>query len=335
MAITEKLVREALDELNFAFAPEVVLFAALRLNIFSAIEQGGELNSIASATGYSPRGLRMLLNCLTAMGLLEKEGETYHLNDLARRYCLPSSEDYIGKLFMHFDRLLGLWLTLPEAVRKGRPTLSMFTDREKEDLNRDIAEALFQVHRPYAWKLAALWEEVLSQGAKIVDVAAGSAVWSLPFALKYESAEVTAVDLSPVLAVARKYARKFGVEHRYRFVAGDIREIEFGIGDYDLAILGHICHSEGPAWSEKLIGKCFRALRQNGKLMILDYIPDEERKSETLPLLLAVNALLGTEEGDTFTFSEYSRWLRDAGFRDIRALPLDDHSPVIVGTRGS
>ncbi|MGH7774627.1 MAG: class I SAM-dependent methyltransferase [Candidatus Binatia bacterium] len=341
IAITEKLARGALDELNFHFAPQIVLFTAIKLGIFPVIEKGAKgVESIASATGCSTRGVRMVLNCLTAMGLLDKEKEIYDLNHLSQKFLLPYSEEYIGHLFMHGDKLLKLWLTLPEAVRTGRPPLSLFTKEEREGLNVAIADALFQVHRVYAWRLVDVLADHSSTLAecnpicKILDVAAGSAVWSLPFALKYKDVKVTATDFVPVLEVTRRYARQFGVENRYRFIGADIRETEFGSDEYDLVFLGHICHSEGAQWSQRLIGNCFRALRKNGKLLIMDYIPDEERKSHMLPLLLAVNALLGTEEGDTFTFSEYKHWLLNAGFKDAQTIPINDRSPIIVGIKG-
>lgn len=340
IGVTEKLARGALDELNFDFASQVVLFTALKLDIFSVIDKEAKgVDEIASAVKCSARGMRMLLNCLAAMELLEKENETYALNRLSRKTLLPSSKDYIGSLFMHWEKLVKLWLTLPEAVKTGKPTLGLFTDEEKERLNIDIADALFQVHKGYAWGLAEALE--ISAGflpehgraMKILDVAAGSAVWSLPLALKYERAEVTAIDFASVLEVAKRYARRFGVESQYKFIGADIRQIDFGNDEYDLALLGHICHSEGAEWSRRLIGKCFRALKENGKLFIMDYVPDEERESDVMPLLLAINALLGTEEGDTFTFSQYKNWLLNAGFREARTIRVNDHSPVIVGLK--
>lgn len=341
IAITEKLASGTLEELTFHFAPQVVLFTALKLGIFPAIEKGAKsVSSIASATGCSPRGVRMMLNCMTAMELLDKENEDYDLNNFSRNYFLPSSEEYVGNLFIHCDLLLKLWLTLPEAVRTGRSTLSFFTGEERERLNLNIVDALFQLHRVYAWRLVDMLKNNDSflgghkAIIKILDVAAGSAVWSLPFALKYEHAEVTAVDFVSVLEVAKRCTRQFGVENQYRFIGADIREIEFGRNEYDLALLGHICHSEGADWSQGLIGKCFRALKGNGKLLIIDYIPDEERKSDYLPLLLAVNALLGTEEGDTFTLSQYKQWLLTAGFSEVQTIQVNDHSPIIVALKG-
>ncbi len=336
----EKLETGALDELSFHFAPQILLFVAVKLGIFAAIAGGAKtVSSVALATECSTRGVRMLLDCLVAMGLLEKENESYDMNSYSRKYFLPSSEEYVGPLFAPCDRLLQLWLTLPAAVRTGRPTLGLYTDEEKEKLNLNIVEALFRVHKVYAWRLADVFDRniALLEGdpatIKILDVAAGSAVWSIPFALKSRNVEVTAIDFVPVLEVSKRYAREFGVEHQYSFVGGDIRKIEFGNQEYDWALLGHICHSEGANGSQRLIEKCFRALRKNGRLLIMDYLPDEERKSDLMPLLLAVNALLGTDEGDTFTFSQYERWLLDVGFRETQTVRVNGRSPVISGLK--
>ena len=338
--IVEKLTARALDEAAFHFAPQVLLFTALKLGVFSAVAEGEKsVQHIGAATGCSLRGMRMMLDCLTAMGLLKKKGGTYDLNSLSRRFFLPSSEDYVGELFRRLDLFLNLWLTLPEAVKTGRPTISCLQEEERARLNLSIVDALFQCHKGYAWKLSERLEESdffptgAYGGMKILDIGAGSAVWSIPFTLKYKDVEVTAVDFDAVLDVAKRYTRRFGVERCYRFIGANIREIEFGSDQFDLVLLGHVCHSEGEQWTRKLLFKCFRALRKGGRLLIMDYISDEKRKSAFLPLLLALNALLGTEEGDTFTFSQYEHWLLDVGFRDVRTMEIRGHSPVVAGRK--
>jgi ubiquinone/menaquinone biosynthesis C-methylase UbiE len=168
---------------------------------------------------------------------------------------------------------------------------------------------------------------------RILDVGAGSAVWSLPFASQCPNVEVTAIDFPPVLPIARKFACRFGVEKQYRFVGADIRTVDLGEQEFDLVLLGHICHSEGPRRSRELFSRCFRALKNKGRLLIMDYLVDENRASELLPLLLALNTLLGTDEGDTFTMSEYMAWLQDAGFTRVESVAVKEHSPVIVATK--
>ncbi len=338
--IVEMLERGALEELSFQFAPPILLSSAIEVGIFPAIAAGKrDVSSIAAVTACSERGARIVLDCMVALGLLEKENESYRLNGYARKYFLPSSEDYVGPVFASCGRLLRLWLSLPEAVKTGEPTLGLLTEDERAKLNLDTVEALFRIHKGCAWKLADVLEKKPNlfgkdrKAVKILDVAAGSAVWSIPFALKSRNVEVTAIDFVPVLEVARRHTREFGLESQYRFVRGDIRKMEFGELQYDWAFLGHICHSEGAAGSRRLIEKCFRALRRDGRLLIMDYLPDEERKSDLMPLILAVNALLGTAAGDTFSFAQYERWLLNAGFSEARMIRLDGHSPVISGLK--
>jgi 2-polyprenyl-3-methyl-5-hydroxy-6-metoxy-1,4-benzoquinol methylase len=337
ITIADSLARGTLDELSFYFAPPAVLSTALKLGVFEVIgETVKNAHDLASATRCSPRGMTMLLNCLAAIDLLEKENGMYRLTDLSRKYLLSSGKSYLGALFICSDRLLKLWLKLPEAVASGRPPLSLLAKKERERLNLDIVEALFHVHQAAAWKLPGLIEKAFSFGkepTKILDVAAGSAVWSLPFALARPRVKVTAVDFPPVLEVAKKFARKFKVRDRYGYIAGDIRKMDFGSEKYDLALLGKICISEGAVWTRRIIENCFGALSKNGRLLIIDYIADEERRSGLMPLLLALNALLGTEEGDTFTFSEYRQWLSNAGFTEVRAMPLDGQSPIILALK--
>ncbi|MGH7847714.1 MAG: class I SAM-dependent methyltransferase [Candidatus Binatia bacterium] len=333
MTLSRELKKGALNEINFSFAPQLILWTALELEIFPALEGGANsLDRLAALLRCSEKGLRRILDCLAAMGFVEKRNQTYDLTAVARSYLLPSSENYVGHLFSGSAQLMKYWLTLPEAVRTGRPTLGLFPDADREAYDFEVIEALFQFHKHSAWELA---RAVLQKATptRILDVGAGSAVWSLPFASQCPQLEVTAIDFPPVLALARKFARRFGVEKQYRFIGGEILTVDLGEQEFDLVLLGHICHSEGPRRSRELFSQCFRALKNKGRLLIMDYIADEGRASEFLPLLLALNTLLGTDEGDTFTMSEYLEWLRQAGFIGVESLCVKGHAPVVMACK--
>lgn len=333
MNMARELRRGAFDEINFVFAPNLVLWTALELDVFSALAHGSaQARALAERLGCSEKGLRRILDCLAAMGFVKKAGHGYGLSALGRRYGLPSSDDYIGQLFASSAQLIKYWLTLPEAVKTGRPTLGLFPEKERRDYEFKVIEALFQFYKTSAWELARALLRTFAPG-RVLDVGAGSAVWSLPFAIERPQAEVTAVDFAPILAITRKFARRFGVEARYRFVAGDAGALDLGEAIFDLALLGHICHSEGAERTQRLIGQCFRALKSGGRLLIMDYIADEKRERELLALLLSVNTLLGTEDGDTFAMSDYTRWLKAAGFARVEAVRVKAHGPVIAAVK--
>jgi ubiquinone/menaquinone biosynthesis C-methylase UbiE len=168
---------------------------------------------------------------------------------------------------------------------------------------------------------------------RVLDVAAGSAAWSLPFAQALPSVRVTAMDYPEVTAVAREYAERFGVGDRYDYLEGDLRQTDFGLKQYDVVLLGHIIHVEGESWGKKLLAKCFRALKPGGTLVIAEMVPNDARTGPEFPLLFGLNMVLHTDEGDVFTMAQYREWLSKAGFRGVRTLDVHGPSPLILATR--
>jgi hypothetical protein len=127
-------------------------------------------------------------------------------------------------------------------------------------------------------------------------------------------------------------AERFGLADRYTFVGGDIHDADLGRG-HQVAVLGHILHSEGEARSRKLLKRVYDATAPGGTIAIAEFMTNDDRTGPPLPLLFAVNMLLHTEAGDTFSFAEMSGWLTEAGFRDPRLLEAPAPSPLVLATR--
>jgi hypothetical protein len=140
------------------------------------------------------------------------------------------------------------------------------------------------------------------------------------------------VDWPRVLEVTRRTAREHGVEDRLTTAAGDLLIADFG-QDHNVATIGHILHSEGAERSRELLRKTFAALAPGGTIAIAEFLPNEERTSPPTPLIFAVNMLIHTDLGDTFTFGEISAWLREAGFVKPRLLEAPAPSPLILATK--
>jgi hypothetical protein len=115
-------------------------------------------------------------------------------------------------------------------------------------------------------------------------------------------------------------------------VAGDLLEADFGTG-HQVATIGHILHSEGRDRSRQLLRKTFAALAPGGTIVISEYMPNEGRTGPPTPLIFAVNMLVHTEAGDTFTFAEMAGWLGEAGFVKLRLLDAPAPSPLVLATR--
>jgi hypothetical protein len=81
-----------------------------------------------------------------------------------------------------------------------------------------------------------------------------------------------------VLEVTRRFANERGLADRFSYVAGDFGIADFGSG-FDIAILGHILHSEGETRSRALLRKTFEALVPGGTIAIAEFLVNADRTS--------------------------------------------------------
>jgi len=121
------------------------------------------------------------------------------------------------------------------------------------------------------------------RGVRVLDVGAGSGGWSMPFARRDRDSKITAYDLPDVLKETRQIAAERGLADRYRFVEGNLRTAGFGRGEYDIAILGNICHGLPPSNNVDLFRRLRPALVPGGQLVIADMLPNEERGVRRCP----------------------------------------------------
>jgi ubiquinone/menaquinone biosynthesis C-methylase UbiE len=166
----------------------------------------------------------------------------------------------------------------------------------------------------------------------VLDLAAGSGVWSIAIAHQSPNVRVTAVDWAGVIPTTRRMAERSGVADRYNFVEGDLAEADFG-SNHTLATLGHILHSEGAERSKRLLQKTFDALAPGGTIAISEFLVNRDRTAPPQGLIFAVNMLVNTEAGDTFSFEEISDWLTTRGFENPRLLEAPAPSPLVLATK--
>jgi cyclopropane fatty-acyl-phospholipid synthase-like methyltransferase len=140
------------------------------------------------------------------------------------------------------------------------------------------------------------------------------------------------VDWPNVLEVTKRFAAEQGLAERFSYIAGDMNTVEFGTG-YDVAVLGHILHSDGEKNSRALLKKVAKALAPGGTIAIAEYLVNEDRTGPPMGLFFAINMLVNTDEGDTYSFEEISQWLAEAGFTNPRKIEPGGPASVIVAQK--
>jgi 2-polyprenyl-3-methyl-5-hydroxy-6-metoxy-1,4-benzoquinol methylase len=311
------------------------LDTSIELNVFSLIATGKRTGKeIAEAAGASPRGMTTLLDALTAIGYLRKNGGRYSLQPVSAAFLLPDGRDYLGANAHALSLSWDNWKNLTQAVKSGHPVEAINIAEKGKEFFPKLVASLF----PGNFATSTLAVEQFSKKDllkihKILDVAAGSGAWSLAFAQAIPRARVTTVDFPEMTPITREFAEKYGAANQYDYHEGDLRLLDFGRDKYDLVILGHIIHSEGELHGKELLRKSYEALRSGGKLLIGEYIPNDARTGPAMPLLFGLNMLLQTEAGAVFTLREYRDWLKTAGFRKIASIPVPPPSTVIIATK--
>jgi hypothetical protein len=330
-ATPERIMKAA-----WGYAAPLILETGVRIGVFDALAGGPKtVAEVQTATGASERGLRIKLNALVGLGLLTKSDPTrYALTPDADAFLVSSKPAYLGGFLRHTSsHLIPKWLQLAEVVKSGRPAEAVNQEGTGAEFFEKFVEDLFPMNYAAADALAdALAIESATGPVAVLDLAAGSGVWSIALAKRSPHVRVTAVDWPGVLPATRRTAERHGVADRFRFVAGDLLSADFGIG-YQVATLGHILHSEGEARSRALLAKTAAAMAPGGTIAIAEWLVDADRTGPPMGLVFAVNMLVNTDQGDTFSFDEIAGWLKAVGFVNARTLDVPGPAPLVLATK--
>lgn len=321
----------AITQMAFSFVPSRILAAALELGIFDHIAGGRRTPAeVAQAAAASERGTRMLLDSLAALELLAKRDGHYDLAPIAAEHLVRGRPGYAGSALEAGSIERG-WRNLTEVIRTGAPVQHGESQKDAEEFFPALVRSLHVTNAPFAQRLAAaLGAGASHRGLRVLDVACGSGVWGIAIAEADREASVTAQDYPRVLETTREYVRRHGLQNRFEYLPGDLKQVGFGENRYDLAILGNIVHSEGERSSRDLLRRVRRALRPGGRVAVVDMVPNDTRTGPPFPVFFALQMLLNTGEGDTFTLAEYTRWLQEAGFTEVETADLGSHSPAVI-----
>jgi ubiquinone/menaquinone biosynthesis C-methylase UbiE len=328
---------ERIMQMAWGYAPPLILEAAIQHKVFDVLDAAGGsglmVEQVAQRTGASLRGLRMLLDALVGLQLLGKDAQQrYTITPESAQFLVTTKPSFVAGIYKHIStQLMPKWMQLSEIVRTGKPAESVNRE-DRAAFFEQFVEDIFPMSYPATKVLAKELKLAEKPAVRVLDLASGSGVWGIGLAQANPKTSVTAVDWEPVLKVTRRVAAKHGVGGQFAYVAGDVLKVDLGRG-HDVATLGHILHSEGEPRSRALLKRVYEALAPGGTIAIAEWLPNEQRTAPPNALIFAVNMLVNTDVGDTFTFNEIASWLRDAGFTDARTLEAPGPSPLILATK--
>ena len=297
--------------------------AANELDIFSHLDEEKTSEDMAKLLGLEHRPIRMLMDVCVALELLEKSEGRYKNTPISSEFLVKGKPFYSG----HFVSLEGAsylnWGKLTDAIRQNGPVRS----KRDEESMKFFTHAMFSTSVFSATILAQVVD--LSDHHNLLDVGGGSGINAITFAEKYPNLHATVFDHRPVVEVAAEYISRSPVAGRLSTRAGNYHEI---LPDgHDAALLSNILHGEGAEDNRALLRRVYEALDAPGLVIIADVLPNEERTGPAFPLIFALNMLVATERGDTYTDSQIRDFLAEAGFCEMNTISFDP-APLSVVT---
>jgi SAM-dependent methyltransferase len=299
-----------------------------------AAHQGGLLQALlnecttpatyAQELGLNPRATRHVLDILVSVGIAECTEGRYGASAALKQLDITGPGGVAA--------LAALWYKVPAFLLRGERFASMDgPPAAREAAYSGVAAQLGQLFIPAASQLSAY---LSSPSAHILDVGAGSGIWSLSIAERSPHTRVTALDFPQVLQAFHAQAENMGLSHRTDVIAGDFHTVTIPASRFDCIILANVLHLEPPEQAAALISRVRTGLRAGGKLIIVDVFGGGSPERERSRAIYALHLALRTERGCTHVLSQLERWVRQAGLipEDVIDLAMPHGLRVLVAS---
>ena len=268
-----------------------------------------------------------MLNVLTSLSLLNKKNGKFSNTESSGKFLVKSSPSFLG-MVGHQSHLWNTWSKLTAIVKskdaKGKTDINQSGD---EWLKAFIAA----MHARGISRAKTIKDLINFSGVKkILDIGGGSGVFSSAFIKDDPGMSAVIFDLPNVVPITQEYIEKQNMTGRISTLSGNYLRDDIGAG-YDFIFLSAVIHSNSYDENALLIKKCASALNKNGRIAVLDYIMNDDRTSPLAGAIFAINMLVGTDEGTTYTEKEVKEWMTAAGLKNFELINADLGNSLIIG----
>lgn len=335
--MNEPVTPNHIMQLGLGFWASKTLLSAVELGLFTELANGpmqGE--AIGARLNLHRRALRDFLDAIVSLGLLQRDSDGLYSNTPEADMFLDRSKpSYIGGMLeMANARLYSFWGSLTEALRTGRP-------QNEAKSGGNFFEALYADPDRLAVFLSAMTGLSLGAARAIaqkfpwgdyqtfIDIGGAQGGVPVQVALAHPHLMGGNFDLPAVGHIFEKYVSQHGLSDRLRFYPGDF--FKDTLPSADVLVMGHILHDWNLDEKRMLLKKAFDALPAGGALIVYEALIDDQRRENTLGLLMSLNMLIETPGGFDYTGADCSQWMREVGFSQTRVEHLAGPDSMVIG----
>ncbi len=329
--MTRKWTADELLEVVRGFQAACVITAAADLDLFTALgKTPATAGQLAQRIKADPRATAVLLDALAALELLVKRGDVYTVPaDVAELMAGESPTNVLAGV-RHQGNCLRRWDQLARVVQTGQPARREPSIRGEAGDCESFISAMNAFSGPIVLRIVERLAPLRFE--RLLDIGGASGTWTIAFLRAVPEATAVLFDLPQVIPLARQRLARAGLADRVSLVAGNFDTDELP-GGADFAWLSAIAHQNSRAQNRVLYRRICAALVPGGTLAIRDVVMDASRTQPPAGALFAVNMLVGTEGGGTFTFDEFQEDLQTAGFAEVQLVYQGDAMDSLVRAR--
>jgi 2-polyprenyl-3-methyl-5-hydroxy-6-metoxy-1,4-benzoquinol methylase len=300
------------------WASRVFLTAATH-TLFDHLEKPVTSKGLAKKRSLDPRALEIVLDALVSIGLVKKTKKNYHNSGAASSFLVSGKPYYQGDILAHHASLWERWSDLDDILKEGVPS----------SRGRDFESFIQGMHNLSVLKSEKIVSQLDLKGVgRVLDLGGGPGTYSVSFAKR--GMDVTLFDMKDTYRIAKDVIGSSPVKGTISFKGGDFVHDDIGKG-YDLVLISQIFHAYGEKENMNLLRKVRKALNRNGRVLIQEFLVNDDRTSPVPGALFAVNMLVNTSEGRTYSPREMIAWLRKTGFGSVKRSFFEDN--VLIEAR--
>jgi 3-hydroxy-5-methyl-1-naphthoate 3-O-methyltransferase len=329
--------RQRLREMSQGFREAQVLLTCVELGVFETLNKGpATAAAVAQKAGADPRATGLLLNTAVALGLLHKSEDQFSNKPLVAACLLPGAPGSMAHSIQLQTAFYRRWGRLAEAVRTGLRPEEDRRDEAAGDWVRNFVFGLYDMARPFAPVIAEALDLPGDQPLRVIDVGGCHGAYSLAMARRHPLLTAVVFELPAVVPFAREIVAQEGLAGRVTVQEGNFQREGLGVG-YDVALVFGVLNGEPPKGRAALIRKVFDCLNPGGRIVLRDFVLDDDRTGPSEAAIFALQMLLATESGGLDTRSDWADWLALAGFTPPQAIALPDGygGPLILAYKPS
>jgi len=336
--MAKNLSPDRILQLGFGFWATKTLLTAIELGLYTELARKPmSAEEVTKHFQFHPRSVRDFLDALVALGMLRRNGTKYDNTPETAAFLDRSKPSYMGGMLeMCSRRLYKFWNDLPDGLRTGKP-------QNEAKAGGNLFEAIYkdpELVRGFLSGMTGLSIGAAQAIAKkfpwkkyktFVDVGTAQGALPVQVALAHRHLIGAGYDLPVVEPIFLDYVRSFKLQDRLRFHQGDF--FKDPIPGADVIVMGHILHDWNLEEKRMLIQKVHAALPKGGAFVAFDAVIDDDRKKNAFGLLMSLNMLIETTGGFDYTGADCRGWMKDAGFRQTRVVPLVGPDAMVIGIK--